>query len=186
LPARVPYVFPPPGTDPIADAIRANGTLLALDGALLNSPLVAQGWNQMFTVIRENLTIPGEMRELFILRTAVLNNAAYQWGQHEPVGRAEGLTTRQLRVLRFAPEGILSLTDQKALGDSLTAAVAFADAITTSVHVPTHIYNNLARFLSPQQMVEAVATAGSYAFVSRFTVALNVDGRMNEEVPIPV
>jgi hypothetical protein len=37
LPARVPYIFPEPGTDPIADAIRArrNGTLLALDGALL-------------------------------------------------------------------------------------------------------------------------------------------------------
>ncbi|KAG6809196.1 hypothetical protein H0H92_001195 [Tricholoma furcatifolium] len=37
FPARVPYVFPPPGTDPIADAIRArreNGTLLALDSVL--------------------------------------------------------------------------------------------------------------------------------------------------------
>ncbi|KAJ7498475.1 4-carboxymuconolactone decarboxylase [Mycena latifolia] len=188
LPARVPYVFPAPGTDPIADAIRArrvNGTLLALDGALLNSELVAQGWNQFFTVIRENLTIPGEMRELFILRTAVLNNAAYQWGQHESVGRAEGLTTHQLKVIRFAPEGACSLADQKILGDSLAAALDFADAIA-NVHVPTHIYNNLAKFLSTAQMVEAVATAGSYAFVSRFTVALNVDGRMNEDVPVPM
>jgi len=126
------------------------------------------------------------MRELFILRTAVLNNAAYQWGQHESVGRAEGLTTRQLQVLRFAPAGVVSLADQKILGDSLAAALVFADAITTSVHVPTHIYNNFARFLSPKQMVEAVSTAGSYAFVSRFTVALNVDDRMNEAVPIPV
>ncbi|KAJ7887482.1 4-carboxymuconolactone decarboxylase [Mycena olivaceomarginata] len=189
LPARVPYVFPAPGTDAIADAIRArrgNGTLLALDGALLNAPLVAQGWNQLFTVIRENLTIPGEMRELFILRTAALNKAAYQWGQHEPVGRTEGLTTRQLRVLRFAPAGELSLADQKILGSSLAAAVAFTDAITESVRVPDRVYNNLARFLSPKQMVEAVSTAGSYAFVSRFTVALNVDGRMNEPVPVPV
>ncbi|KAJ7682291.1 AhpD-like protein [Mycena polygramma] len=126
------------------------------------------------------------MRELFILRTAVLNGAAYQWGQHESVGRAEGLTTRQLKVLRFAPEGVVTLADKRVLGDSLAAALAFADAITTSVRVPTHIYNNLARFLSPQQMVEAVSTAGSYAFVSRFTVALNVDDRMNEEVPVPV
>ncbi|KAJ7185929.1 4-carboxymuconolactone decarboxylase [Mycena filopes] len=188
-PARVPYVFPAPGTSAIADAIRArraNGTLLALDGALLNAPLVAQGWNQMFTVIRENLTIPGEMRELFILRTAVLNNAAYQWGQHEPVGRAEGLTTRQLRVLRFSPEGACSASDKKILGASLAAALDFADAIGASVHVPTHVYQNLAKFLSPAQMVEAVATAGSYAFVSRFTVALNVNGQMNEEVPVPV
>ncbi|KAK7062150.1 putative glycosidase C21B10.07 [Favolaschia claudopus] len=188
LPARVPYVLPAPGTDPIADAIRerrGNGTLLALDGALLNAPLVAQGWNQFFTVIRENLTIPGDMRELFILRTAALNKAAYQWGQHESVGRAEGLTTRQLQILRLTPPGVLTHTEQKILGDKLAAAVAFADAITTSVHVPDHVYHNLARFLSNKQMVEAVSTAGSYAFVSRFTVALNVDGLMNALVPVP-
>ncbi|KAJ7166551.1 4-carboxymuconolactone decarboxylase [Mycena crocata] len=188
LPARVPYVFPPPGTDPIADAIRArrvNGTLLALDGALLNSPLVAQAWNQLFTVIRGNLTIPGTMRELFILRTAVINNAAYEWIQHEPVGRAEGLTTAQLKVLRFAPPNAHSLADQKTLGDSLTAALAFSDAIATHVHVSDEIYNNLAKFLTNQQMVEAVATAGGYAFVSRFVEALNVDGAMDEAVPVP-
>ncbi|KAF8212871.1 hypothetical protein K438DRAFT_1957457 [Mycena galopus ATCC 62051] len=43
LPARVPYVFPPPGTDPIADAIstrRTNGLLLDLDGVLLNAPTI--------------------------------------------------------------------------------------------------------------------------------------------------
>lgn len=102
------------------------------------------------------------------------------------MGRTEGLTTRQLRVLRFAPAGELSLADQKILGSSLAAAVAFTDAITESVRVPDRVYNNLARFLSPKQMVEAVSTAGSYAFVSRFTVALNVDGRMNEPVPVPV
>ncbi|KAJ6561479.1 4-carboxymuconolactone decarboxylase [Mycena vulgaris] len=189
LPARVPYVFPPPGTSAIADEIRSrrgNGTLLALDGALLNAPLVAQGWNQFFTVVRENLTIPAQMRELFILRTAVINNAAYQWGQHEPVGRSVGLTTRQLRVVRFADEGAYTSTDQRILGDSLTAAMAFADAIATSVHVPKHIYADLAQFLTPAQMVEAVATTGGYAFVSRFTVSLNVDGKMNEDVPVPV
>jgi alkylhydroperoxidase family enzyme len=106
-------------------------------------------------------------------------------GQHEPVGRAEGLTTRQLRVLRFADVSEYTQSEKSVLGDSLAAALAFADAIGTTVYVPKHVYDNLAKFLSPQQMVEAVATAGSYAFVSRFTVSLNVDGRMNEDVPVP-
>ncbi|GAW03911.1 carboxymuconolactone decarboxylase [Lentinula edodes] len=82
LPARVPYVFPPPGTDPIADTIRArrtNGTLLDLDGVLLNAPLIAQGEDDLFGVIRDNNTLPPAMRELFILRIAVLNNASYEW-----------------------------------------------------------------------------------------------------------
>ncbi|KAJ8456378.1 hypothetical protein ONZ45_g18741 [Pleurotus djamor] len=85
LPARVPYVFPPPGTDALADTIRsrrANGTLLDLDGVLLNAPLIASGWNAFASAIRNQNSLPGQMRELFfpqILRTAVLNSAAYQW-----------------------------------------------------------------------------------------------------------
>ncbi|KAJ7068665.1 4-carboxymuconolactone decarboxylase [Mycena amicta] len=189
-PARVPYVFPPPGTDPIADAIRArrtNGTLLALDGALLNAPLYAQAWNDLFTVVRENNTIPGTMRELIILRTAVVNNAAYEWFEHEPVARMEGLTTEQLRVIRFAPvEGTITANDKAVLGDELAAALEFTDVIGKAVHVPTSVYNNLARFLNTQQIVEAVGTAGSYALVSRFTVALDVDGKMSAPVPVPM
>ncbi|KAF7332398.1 putative glycosidase C21B10.07 [Mycena kentingensis (nom. inval.)] len=147
-PARVPYVFPPPGTDPIADAIRArHGTLLALDGVLLNAPLYAQAWNELFGVVRSNTTLPGQMRELFILRTAVVNNAAYEWIQHEPVGRTEGLTTEQLLVIRLSPPGILTPADRRILGDELSAALLFSDVIAKNVAVPDNVYANLARFL---------------------------------------
>ncbi|KAJ7068666.1 4-carboxymuconolactone decarboxylase [Mycena amicta] len=187
-PARIPYVFPAPGESAIADALRSrrpNNTLLALDGVLLNAPVLAQGWNDLFTVIRENTTIPGTMRELLILRTAVLNNAAYQWIQHEPVGRSEGLTTQQLRVLRFASESSLTHSEKRILGDELSAAVELADAMALTVYVPSTVYANLARYLNAEQMLEAVSTAGSYAFVSRLLMAMNVDGKMKMEVPIP-
>ncbi|THH15658.1 hypothetical protein EW146_g4853 [Bondarzewia mesenterica] len=133
LPARVPYVFPPPGTDPIADAIRArreNGTLLDLDGVLLNAPLVAQGWNAIASVIRDNNTIPATMRELFVSRETVEYDTPGDMTcylgpldftlrrsqqcdipmasintrlQHESVGRGAGLTSSQLQTIRFAP-----------------------------------------------------------------------------------
>ncbi|KAJ7600955.1 4-carboxymuconolactone decarboxylase [Mycena floridula] len=189
LPARVPYVFPAPGTSAIADAIasrRVNGTLLDLDGALLNAPLVAQGWNDFFSIIRDNNSLPAPMRELIILRTAVLNKASYQWLEHESVGRAAGLTTDQLLLVRFVPAFFDVSALNSTLGESLAAAMAFTDAITESVHVPDAIFNNLAKFLNDTQMVEAVATAGGYNFVSRFVVALNVDGKMAVPVPIPV
>ncbi|KAF9461289.1 4-carboxymuconolactone decarboxylase [Collybia nuda] len=188
LPARVPYVFPAPGTNAIADAIRArrtDGVLLALDGALLNAPLVASAWNDIFTVIRNNNTIPGTMRELFILRIAVLNDASYEWIQHESVGRAEGLTTKQLIAIRRTPAFVESKDLADTLGPSLAAAMAFADWITKSVHVPDRIFANLQKHLNDQQLVEATATTGGYNFVSRFVVALDVDGKMNVPVPIP-
>ncbi|KAL0570509.1 hypothetical protein V5O48_011455 [Marasmius crinis-equi] len=188
LPARVPYVFPPPGTDPIADKIRtrrANGTLLDLDGALLNAPLVASTWDGYFGVIRDNNSLPADMRELFILRIAVLNNASYEWLQHEPVGRSAGLTTEQLLTIRLAPPFFEGMNLTSVLGEPLTAALAFTDWITKSIRVPDDVFNNLRQFLNDTQMVEATATTGGYNLVSRFVVALNVDGKMDVPVPIP-
>ncbi|THH04704.1 hypothetical protein EW146_g10110 [Bondarzewia mesenterica] len=196
LPARVPYVFPPPGTDPIADAIRArreNGTLLDLDGVLLNAPLVAQGWNAIASVIRDNNTIPATMRELFILRSAVLNSATYQWLQHEPVGRGAGLTTSQLQTIRFAPPFVGMVHEHAehaqafngTLSPSLAAALDFADWSTKAVRIPQNVYDNLGVFLTDKQMVEATATVGMYNFVSRFVVGLNIDDEMDVPVPIP-
>ncbi|KAJ3562556.1 hypothetical protein NP233_g9495 [Leucocoprinus birnbaumii] len=186
LPARVPYVFPPPGTNAIADDIRqrrVNGTLLALDGVLLNAPLVAQSWNSVADVIRNQNSIPGTMRELFILRIAALNNAAYEW-RHEPVGRSEGLTTEQLKAIRFTPV-FQSQSARKTLGSELTAALDFVDWNTKSVEVPIHVFNTLRSFLNDTQMVEATATTGFYNFVSRFVEALDVDGKVNTPVPTP-
>ncbi|KAF8070190.1 4-carboxymuconolactone decarboxylase [Lyophyllum atratum] len=188
FPARVPYVFPAPGTDPIADSIRArrvNGTLLALDGALLNAPLVASTWNNLFGVIRSNTTIPGNMRELIILRIATLNEASYEWLQHEPVGRSEGLTTRQLRAIRLTPAFREGADVTSALGASLAAMMAFTDWSTNTAKVPDRVFANLKKFLNDQQLVEATATVGGYNFVSRFLLALDVDGKNNVPVPIP-
>ncbi|KAJ3489127.1 hypothetical protein NLI96_g2354 [Meripilus lineatus] len=220
LPARVPYVFPAPGSDPVADAFRerrVNGTLLDLDGVLcaslpflsrrtfptdehcffqrssrLNAEAVASGWNSLFSVIRDNNSIPADLRELLILRSAVLNGAAYQWIQHEPEGRAAGLTTAQLSEIRnlppltgSSPSSTTPIGTNSNLTPSQAAALVFADFVTKEVKVPTSVFDSLKSFLSDRQMVEAVATVGGYNFVSRFVVALDVDGKMDTPVPVP-
>ncbi|MGH3494852.1 MAG: carboxymuconolactone decarboxylase family protein, partial [Sciscionella sp.] len=67
----------PDGTadGPVAERIRArrSGQLHDLDRVLLHSPPVADGWNTFIGVIREGTTLPGDLRELAILRVAVLN-----------------------------------------------------------------------------------------------------------------
>ncbi|PIL35911.1 hypothetical protein GSI_01571 [Ganoderma sinense ZZ0214-1] len=186
LPARVPYIFPAPGTDAVADTIRArrvNGTLLDLDGVLLQDEGVAAGWNDFFGVIRDNNSLPAPMRELFILRTGTLNHAAYVWLQHEPVGASVGLTLEQLREIRLTPP--FGATPKTSLTPELHAALVFADFMGESVKVPQGVFDNLHKFLSDKQMVDAVATVGGYNFVSRFVVALDVDSKANVPVPIP-
>jgi len=185
LPARVPYVFPPPGTDAAADTIRArrtNGTLLDLDGVLLQDENYALAWNSIAGVIRDQNSIPPDMRELFILRTAVVNNAAYQWLQHEPVARSVGMTTQELRDIRTTP----LFGRGSHLSPALNAALLFSDTSTAEVFVPDNIFNGLKSFLPTNEMiVDAVATVATYNMVSRFVEALNVDDKMSVTVPFP-
>ncbi|KAJ7892499.1 AhpD-like protein, partial [Mycena olivaceomarginata] len=190
LPARVPYIFPPPGTDPIADAIRArrtNGPLLDLDGVLLNAPTFAQAHSNLFGVIRSNNSIPGAMRELVILRVTTLNNCSYVWLQHEPVARMEGLTTEQLLVIRLAPPFFASqgLNFTSILGPQLVAAMDLTDWMTQNIRIPDAVFDAMRPFLNDSQLVEAVSTAAGYIGGSRLILGLNVDDKMNVPVPIP-
>ncbi|KAJ7312646.1 hypothetical protein DFH08DRAFT_717450, partial [Mycena albidolilacea] len=173
LTAHVPYIFPPPGTDPIciADGIRArqtNCTLLDLDGVLLNASTFTQAHSNLFGVIRSNNSIPGAMREL-ILSVTTLNNCSYVWSvqsftrikllftsfrlQHEPVAQMEGLTTEQLLVIRLAPP--------------LVAAMDLTDWMTQNIRVPDTVFDAMRPFLNDSQLVEAVSTAVGYIGGSR-------------------
>ncbi|KZV82253.1 hypothetical protein EXIGLDRAFT_627288 [Exidia glandulosa HHB12029] len=200
LPARLPYVFPAPGTSAVsneprvvllspdtqlqlADHIRSrrtNGTLLALDGMLLNAPGMAEGEDSLFGNIRDNNSLPATMRELFILRTAVINSSSYQWLQHFLVGVSAGLTTPQLEAVRNPTPTALQLL---ALTPALRAALAFADESTKSIKVSQATFNNLRQFLNNQQMVEATMTVAGYNAISRFVVGLDVDGMANVALP---
>ncbi|EIW63472.1 uncharacterized protein TRAVEDRAFT_114123, partial [Trametes versicolor FP-101664 SS1] len=146
---------------------------------------LAAGWNALATVIRDNNSLPAPMRELFILRTGVLNNAAYVWLQHEPVGREVGLTLEQLLEIRLTPAFLSPLTPKPSLTPELSAALLLADFMTNAVKVPQPVFDGLHKFLDDKQMVDAVATVGTYNLVSRFVLALDVDSKADVPVPLP-
>lgn len=66
---RVPYQFPPPGENPIADRVRerrgARG-LTPLDATLLNAPAIADGWNKLIGALRMENSLPSDIRELMV------------------------------------------------------------------------------------------------------------------------
>src|SRR5207237_10663336 len=100
----IPYVTDekagPPELVQAIKARRPNGQLLNLDRMLLHSPNYAKGWNGMFAAIRNQLALPGDLRELAIMAIAVLNKADYEWIQHEPdFVKARG-TKEQLAPLK--------------------------------------------------------------------------------------
>ncbi|MGY1813939.1 carboxymuconolactone decarboxylase family protein [Blastococcus sp. SYSU D00820] len=159
------------GEGPVADLVRARrgGTLSTLDRLLLHSPPVAEGWNALLGALRSGTTLAADLRELVVLRVAVLNDAAFEWAAHEPIARRAGLTDLHLRVLRrpdAAEQGVWSPVQ--------AAVLAWTDASTRDVVVPDAVVAAARAHLDDRQVVELAALAAGYAMVSRFLVALEV------------
>jgi alkylhydroperoxidase family enzyme len=160
-----------PDDGPTADLlrIRRGGRLSTLDRLLLHSPPVAEGWNAMLGALRSGTTLAADLRELVILRVAVLDDAAFEWAAHEPVARRAGLTDLQLRVLR-RPDAVT----ESVWSPVQAAVLRFTDASTASVTVPDEVFDAVREHFDDRQLVELTATVAGYAMVSRFLVALAV------------
>src|SRR5260221_2720559 len=96
---RIPLVEP--GTRPeLADIERSllaeRGRISLLYRALLNSPPIAEGWEKLLTAVRNRTLVPANLRELMILRVAVLNRAPYEFDAHIPHALKAGV--RQAKI----------------------------------------------------------------------------------------
>ncbi len=67
-----------------ARILAERGRISPLYQVLLNSPPIAQGWEQMLSAVRNRNSIPAAIRELVILRVAILNRAPYEFEAHGP------------------------------------------------------------------------------------------------------
>ncbi len=166
--ARLPEA---PDEGPTADLLRARrgGVLTTLDRLLLHSPPVAEGWNALLGALRGATTLPADLRELVVLRVAVLNAAEFEWTSHAPIARRAGLTDLHLRVLR-ADDALA----EPVWSPVQAAVLAFTDASTRDVAVPDAVFAALRAHLDDRQVVELAVLVGGYAMVSRFLVALQV------------
>ncbi|GAB5034376.1 maleylacetate reductase [Nannochloropsis oceanica] len=165
---------------------RRQGNLLNLDRVLMHAPAVAQGWNAMFGSLRSGLQlIDGRLRELVILRVAVLNRAYYEYFQHYPVLLAEGGTVAEAEALGDwqgeAARGIF--------GDRDKAVLAYVDEMTRHVQVQQATAETLRAVLpvgnSESYMVELTALCAGYNMVSRFLEALQLTPETTNLAELP-
>jgi AhpD family alkylhydroperoxidase len=159
-----------PGVDAeLLHAIRSRrgGALLNLDLQLLHSAPLARGWNACMGAIRGETLLDGGLRELLILRVAVLNRAPYEFAQHAPVARAEGVSQAQIDAVAHWQAS--PLFDARARD-----ALAYADAMTLQVQVPKELFDALRPHFSDRELVELTAVVAAYNMVSRFLEALQI------------
>jgi alkylhydroperoxidase family enzyme len=163
------------GPKELVDAIRsrrAGGKLLNLDRMLLHSPNFAKGWNGMFAAIRGQLSLPGKLREIVIMEIGVLNQADYEWAQHEKEFLAAGGTKEQLAALKNVPA---AMKNDKLFTEAERATLAVADEMTRGIKVSDATMKRIRKVLPDDQVVELIGTIAGYNMVSRFVVATGVE-----------
>lgn len=170
--ARLPYPdeTQDSGMAALIEQIRAErgGRLPNLYRMLLNSPPVASGWLNFLTAIRQKTSLSGKLRELVILRIALVNRADYEYAAHTPFALEEGLSQAKIDALPNWPEC-------DAFNETERAVLAYADAMTKDIQVSDAVFDAVARRLNTREMTELTATIAAYNLVSRFLEATKIE-----------
>lgn len=160
-----------PGTRPelaeLEARIRgARGRISPLYQVLLRSPLLAAGWEHLFTVIRQQTSVPPALRELVILRIAVLNGADYEFEAHVPHALQAGVSQEVIETMRRG--------EAQSLQGVENLVMRYADAMTRDIQVPDALFDELRRQFDDPTLVELTATIAGYNMVSRFLIAMRI------------
>lgn len=152
-----------------ARILSERGRISPLYQVLLNSPPIAQGWEQMLSAVRNRNSVPADIRELMILRVAVLNRAPYEFEAHVPHGLAAGLSAQAIESVRQAMPA-----EATGLGAAHQVALRLCDAMTRDIEVPEALYQQVREHFGAQGQLDLVATVAAYNMVSRLLVALQI------------
>jgi 4-carboxymuconolactone decarboxylase len=163
-----------PGTRPElaqqeARIAQARGRVSPLYQVLLNSPPIADGWEAMLSAIRNRNSIPAGLRELAILRVAVLNGAAYEFEAHVPHALSAGVSQQAIDATRSIP-----LADAAPLDARQRLVLRLTDQMTRDIVVPEALFTEVRASFDVQGQIDLVATIAAYNMVSRFLVALEI------------
>ena len=108
-----------------------------------------------------------DIREMVILRVAVLNRASFEFEAHRPHALRAGLSEAKIAALLDDRPGDAFSPIERAVLD-------LTDTMTRDVQVPDAIFDPLRKRFDARALVELVATVAAYNMVSRFLEALNI------------
>ena len=164
-----------PGTRPELAQLEAGitaerGRVSLLYQVLLNSPPLANGWEQLLTALRNRNSLPGDLREMVILRVAVLNRAPYEFEAHVPHALREGMSQQKVDALRDMD----AASQADVFSSQERNVLALTDTMTRDIDVPDSVFEPVKAGFNDQQLTDLVATVAAYNMVSRFLTAFKI------------
>ncbi|MGH8660139.1 MAG: carboxymuconolactone decarboxylase family protein [Burkholderiales bacterium] len=171
--ARVPLLDENAGAD-VAAAVakirgKRGGRLLNFYRALLHSPALASAWLDFNNAVRYETGLDERVRELAIMRVAVLNGADYVLRIHqERYAEAAGVTPAEVEALR-------DWRKSGSFGPEDAALLAYVDAMTRDVEVPDAVFREMGARFSKRAAVELTVLIAAYNMHTRVLRALDID-----------
>ena len=146
--------------------VESRGFVPNVFGTLANHPELYRLWIDFAGQVLRRSSLPGREREMLINRIAWVASGEYEWGAHNPIGRREGLTDRELAGLAEGPEDEIWGPDDRVL-------VQAVDELHRRCFIETGTWESLARRFDDRQMIDLVLTVGAYKMLA---MALNSFG----------
>jgi len=171
--ARLEYVMESEGAAGDARAIydeiiQLRGGLVNLYRILANQPPALRAFMSMSRYIREDSSLPPQLRELAILVTADVLNVEYERVHHRAAARKAGVSETKLAEI-----GAWRGSD--AYTPAERAAMAYADQVARSRTIDDATMSTLLRNLSPQSVIDLAVTVAWYHFCAALIGPLAVD-----------
>ena len=150
-----------------AKILQERGNISPLYQILLNAPEIAQGWEALLTAIRNRNSLSPAIREMIILRVAVLNRANYEFDAHAPHAIKAGMSQEKIESLKDST--ISDVFDEKEC-----LILKITDVMTQDIQVPDTVFDQVRPYFNDQEILELVATISAYNMVSRLLNALHI------------
>lgn len=177
--SRIPLVEPDDLTPEQAEVYRNSPAgKLNLFRLLAHGKTVYPGFNRMTHAIFAELTVPPLEREIVVLAVLHLERGEYEWAQHVQVADDMGI----------APEKVAAIAADR-FGDAVfdlreRALLAFTRQVVKVVRVDDFVFEAVAAFYDPRQIVETLYTIGSYMMILRISevAELEIDAVLGASV----
>lgn len=154
---------------PLPDLYRVLGT----------APPMFKAWLDFAWPLRLHARTSRKLRELLILRGALVSRTRYEWAHHLPMAEEAGVGANQIAALpAWRSADCFDATER--------AVLRLADEVTTGPGASQEAIDELRQTgFDDEEIVELVLTASFYVCVGRFLHSMDITPEAGYDAPLP-
>ena len=155
----------------------APGGKLNLSRLLAHALTMQPGIGMAVQGMMSGIEVPPLERQICVLAVLHLDRGEYEWAQHMQVSKAMGIPDEKVQAIANDRFGDPIFNDRER------ALLAFTRQVVKTVRVDDFVFNAVAAFYSPRQIVELIHVIGLYMLFVRVSevAELEVDAVLGGE-----